>query len=145
MIFGMLIPAMPGAPEDARINISVRSLEEVVTISRQVMDFCARRGIDRRRSYFSGLALEEMAGNVVGHGFSKDHKPHAVDIRVVHKGDDVILRIKDDCVPFNPAERRDLVDSGDLVKNLAIRLVYREAKKVDYQNMLGLNVLTIRI
>ena len=141
----MGIPDDFGAPEDARIDISVRSLEEVVTVSERVMDFCAGRNIDPRRGYFAGLAMEEMAGNVVDHGFRKDSKPHCADIRVVHKGDDVILRIKDDCVPFNPAERRDLVDPADPVKNLAIRLVYREAKKVDYQNILGLNVLTIRI
>ena len=143
--FFMGIPDDFGVPEDARIDISVYSLEEVVTISRQVMDFCARQGIDRRRGYFAGLAMEEMAGNVVDHGFRKDKKPHSVDIRVVHKDDDVILRIKDDCVPFNPAERRDIVNPEDPVKNLAIRLVYQEAKDVQYQNLLGLNVLTIRI
>ena len=30
--------------------------------------------------------MEEMAGNVVRHGFSKDNKRHSADIRVVHKG-----------------------------------------------------------
>ena len=47
--------------------------------------FCREHGIDQRRSNFAGLALEEMAGNVVEHGFTKDKKNHVVDMRVVHK------------------------------------------------------------
>lgn len=70
---------------------------------------------------------------------------HSIDIRVVHKDDDIILRIRDDCVPFNPRERKALTDPNDILKNAGIRIVYQIAKSVDYQNLLGLNVLTIRI
>ena len=141
----MVIPDDFGVGEDDRIDISVREMSEVMSVSQQVIDFCKAHGIDDRRSYFSGLFLEEMAGNVVDHGFSKDNKTHSVDIRVVHKDDDVILRIKDDCVPFDPSERRDLIDSKDRMKNKGISMVYKGAKDILYQNMLGLNVLTIRI
>ena len=106
----MVIPENFGAPEDARMDLTLRSVEEVVDVSRQVQDFCLRRGIDGRRSYLAGLFMEEMAGNVIEHGFTKDRKKHAVDIRVVHKDGAVILRIKDDCVPFNPQERQKIVD-----------------------------------
>ena len=112
---------------------------------KEAADFCRERGIDGRRAYFAGLSLEEMAANVVGHGFTKDSKPHSVDIRVVHKGDDVILRIKDDCIPFDPAERKEIMDPKDRMKGAGIRLVYKVAKDIQYQNILGLNVLTIRI
>ena len=67
------------------------------------------------------------------------------DLRVAHKDHDVILRIKDDCVPFDPHERMDIAASDDPVKNIGIRLVFRTAKDVQYQNILGLNVLTVRI
>jgi LytS/YehU family sensor histidine kinase len=86
-----------------------------------------------------------MAGNVVIHGFSKDSKSHAVDIRVVHKDDDVILRLRDDCVPFNPKERQQLGDPSDPTKNIGLKMVFRSSKDVQYQNILGLNVLTVRI
>lgn len=61
--------------------------------------------------YFAGLALEEMAGNVVSHGFSADNKKYFIDIRVVHKGDDIILRIRDNCIAFDPTERMKISDS----------------------------------
>ncbi len=123
----------------------MRNMEEVVTISQRVQDFCLSRGVDGRRAYLAGLSLEEMAGNVVDHGFSKDKKSHAIDVRVVHKNDDVILRIKDDCAPFDPGERRQLAEGEDITQNIGIRMVFKISRDVQYQNILGLNVLTIRI
>ena len=58
---------------------------------------------------------------------------------------DVILRIKDDCVPFDPGTRLELAEGEDPLRNVGIRLVFRMAGDVQYQNILGLNVLTIRI
>ena len=68
-----------------------------------------------------------------------------MDIRVIHKDDDLILRIRDDCVPFNPSDRADMLSEEDKVRNIGIRLVFQIAEHVQYQNLLGLNVLTIRI
>ena len=141
----MVIPEDFGVSEDERMDLSIANIGEVVTISQKVQDFCLERGIDRRRSYLAGLSMEEMAGNIVEHGFEKDNKKHYVDIRVVHKDDDVILRIKDDCVPFDPGERIKMAENDDLTRNIGIKMVFRTSKDVQYQNILGLNVLTIRI
>ena len=145
----MVIPDDFGAPEDKRMDISLRSMEEVVSVAENVQNFCLSRGIDARRSNLAGLAMEEMAGNIIDHGFSKDKKTHSVDIRVVHKDNNVILRIKDDCMPFDPGERLKMTSGegagDDLMKNIGIRMVYKIASSVQYQNVLGLNVLTIRI
>ena len=140
----MAIPERIGVAENERIDISVSSMAEVVTVARQVSDFCLERGVDQRRSYFAGLCMEEMAGNVVEHGFKKDGK-NSIDIRVVHKGENVILRIRDNCTAFNPAERASAMELDDMGKNVGIRMVYKIAGDVSYQNLLGLNVLTIRI
>ncbi len=86
-----------------------------------------------------------MAGNVIKHGFSADGKRHSVDLRVVKKDDDVILRIRDDCKEFDPMARTGILDDEDKTKNIGIRLVTGISKDVSYQNLLGLNVLTIRI
>jgi anti-sigma regulatory factor (Ser/Thr protein kinase) len=86
-----------------------------------------------------------MAGNIVTHGFSKDAKKHSVDIRVIHKGDEIILRMRDNCKAFDPASRAKIMEQDDAGKNVGIRLVYKIAKDVSYQNLLGLNVLTMRM
>ncbi len=141
----MVIPEGFGVPEDERMDLSVHTMDEVVTIAEQVQEFCASHGIDGKRAYMAALFLEEMAGNVVDHGFHKDKKKHSVDIRVVHKNDDVILRIKDDCVNFDPGERSKVHDPEDITKNIGIRMVYQMTDRIEYQNILGLNVLTARI
>ena len=141
----MVIPKDFGVPHKERMDITVRSVGEVVSISQAVQDFCLARGISGKRAYMAALFLEEMAGNVVEHGFTKDAKKHTVDIRVAHKEGEVILRIRDDCVPFDPHERQKIAESDDPVKNIGIRMVFKMAREIEYQNILGLNVLTIRI
>ncbi len=141
----MALPDSFGAGEDERMDLSVKSIEDVVTVAREVQSFCEARGVDRRRAMLAGLAMEEMAGNIVQHGFGADRKSHSVDLRVVHKDGDVILRIKDDCRPFDPNERSEMAAGDDPIKNVGIRMVFRIARDVQYQNILGLNVLTLRI
>lgn len=141
----MVIPDGFGAGDDEHTDISVKQIDEAVSISREIQEFCLARGTDKRRSYYAGLALEEMVVNVIDHGFTKDKKDHSVDVRVVCKNDEVILRIKDDCVPFDPQERNHLIEGGDEASNIGIRMVYSIANSIKYQNLFGLNVLTIRI
>ena len=127
------------------MDLSITGIEEVVSISEKVQRFCLDRGADERRGLLAGLSMEEMAGNIIEHGFIKDKKPNSVDIRIVHKDDDFILRIKDDCVPFDPGERLKMTDGDDVTRNIGIRMVFKIARDVQYQNVLGLNVLTIRV
>ena len=141
----MAFPKNFGVSEKERLDVTVRSVQDVLAVSERVTAFCEERGIDRRRAVFAGLCLEEMAGNVVQHGFPKDQKAHSLDIRVSHKDDHVILRLRDDCTAFDPVERVRVNESEDGIRNLGIRLVYSIAGDVQYQNLLGLNVLMIRI
>ena len=141
----MVIPDGFGVPESERMDLSVSSMNGVVGVSEQVQRFCLDRGIDARRAYLAGLSMEEMAGNIVEHGFEKDSKKHSIDVRVVYKDGEVILRTRDDCVPFDPGERQKLAAGDDVTRNIGIRMVFKIARDVQYQNILGLNVLTIRI
>ena len=141
----LAIPEHIGVSADERIDITVSDLDEVMNVSRQVSTFCAERGIDPRRSTFAGLCMEEMAGNVVLHGFRKDNRSHTVDIRVVHKGDEIILRLRDDCRAFDPSAYVRMMEMDENGKNVGIHLVFKIAKEVSYQNLLSMNVLTIRL
>jgi anti-sigma regulatory factor (Ser/Thr protein kinase) len=141
----MAIPANFGVPETDRIDISVTTEKEVVTVAENIQKFCLEKGIDGKHAYLAGLAMEEMAGNVVSHGFVKDSRKHTVDTRVVYKDGGILLRIRDDCMPFDPKERADMFDENDPAKNIGIRMIYRMTDDIFYQNLLGLNILTIRI
>lgn len=142
----MVIPDSFGADALDRMDISVSSMEQIVSISVKVQMFCQSRGIDKRRASLSGLALEEMAGNIVEHGFTKgNRRKHSIDVRVIHRGETVLLRIKDDCAPFNPEDFQKMTAHNDAAQNIGIRMIYAMAREVKYQNILGLNVLTVII
>lgn len=90
----------------------------------------------------SGILLAGSLFDLTGF-LTEDPGENSVDIRVVHGREGLILRIRDDCVPFDPATRKDMLNPEDPCKNIGIRMVYRMAKDIRYQNILGLNVLTI--
>ena len=68
-----------------------------------------------------------------------------MDVRVVCKEGNIILSIKDDCQPFDPESMNQLTSGDDVASNIGIRMIYSIAESIKYQNMFGLNVLTIRI
>ena len=142
----MVMPDSFGTPASERLGVTVRNMDDVVTISKAAQEFCLERCIDSRRAFIASLALEEMAGNIVEHGFVKDKKKHSVEARLIHKDQDIILRIRDDCVAFDPAERaRASGDTDDPAKNVGIKMVYKLAKDASWQSIFGMNVLTVKI
>ena len=141
----MVIPEDFGVDDDHRVEFVVRKMEDVTGTADTAQKFCISKGIDKRRAYFISLAMEEMAGNVVRHGFALDGKKHNLTARVIVKDEDVILCIKDDCQPFDPVARQRLADPDDKTTNIGLRMVYSIVKDFSYQNVLGLNVLTIKI
>lgn len=141
----MVIPEGFGVDDDHRVEFVVHKMEDVTGTSATAQKFCISKGIDKRRAYFISLAMEEMAGNVVRHGFSLDGRKHNLMARVIVKDEDVILCIKDDCQPFDPVARQRLADPEDKTTNIGLKMVYSIVKDFTYQNVLGLNVLTIKI
>lgn len=137
-------PNFTVSDEDS-LDIPIRSMDDVSETSAKIQEFCDAHDIAARPAYYASLCLEEMAGNVVRYGFTGDTKKHTLNATVVYFGDTVMLRLKDDCPAFNPNEMAEMVASKRNLDNIGIRTVYKIADEVTYQNMLGLNVLTINI
>lgn len=133
-----------GVKREDRLQIPVGSMDDVTGSSETIQRFVEDHGYDRRTAYFSALAMEEMAGNVVLHGFA-DGKKHYMDTRVICKDEGILLRIKDDCKPFDPLERAQQMSPEDNTRNIGIKMINKIAEEMTYQNMLGLNVLTVSI
>ena len=131
------------SPED-QIAVSISSMEEVTSLSRQLWEFSRKRGLDERRAYVTSLAAEEMAGNIVLHGFS-DGKRHNLDVRVICKHGEMVLTLRDDCRPFDPKERFQYLDSSDPAANIGLRMTMRLAREVSYSSAMKMNNLIIRI
>ncbi len=141
----MAIPPDFGVPEENRMEVTINNMEGVIGVSEEIHRFCLNRQIDNHRAFLASLFLEEMAGNVIQHGFRADRRRHFVHICVACKKETLILSIKDNCAPFDFEERRKIIDSEDRTKNIGIRIVSGLASDIRHQCILGLNVMTIRL
>ena len=141
----LLLPNSFDVPEDARMDRSITTMAEVTDLSQEVWSFCDRHGCDPRRRLLMSLSVEEMAGNVIQHGFSGDQKKHSIDIRVLKKGEDYIVRIRDDCFFFDPVKRLELFSPEDPANHVGLRMIINTAKYIQYTCILKLNNLVIRV
>ncbi|MCQ2437481.1 MAG: hypothetical protein MJ099_03675, partial [Clostridia bacterium] len=143
----LLLPKDFGHAAEDTLAFTVTTVEEAVQGSEKIGAFCKARGVDERRTLYAALCSEELLANVVTHGFTKDHKAHSCDVRVMKEGEDVVLRIRDDCRYFNLKERYEAITAStvDVTSHIGIRMVYAMAKDIRYVNLLDTNTLIIRI
>ena len=125
----------------------LNEIDEVVNVSEKIIAFCKDNGIDDRRSMFTGLCMEEIAGNIVEHGFTKDFKKNRmIDLFVmVDEAKGITMRIRDNSVSFDPKSRITTFNPEDPCKNIGIRTVAKIAKEMNYQHSFGMNVLNIEL
>ena len=141
------IPADFGAADDERLDASIHSLEEAVRTAKEVSDFCRERNVDEKKANYSALALEELCLGIIKERFETDpKKKHTIEVRVIHKGEDIFMSLKDDCKPFNPKDRAELVNpQDDSPKSISIRVFMGIVKETEYQLTLGVNVFTVTV
>lgn len=138
-----LLPEDFGAKEGDYVELSLNTVEGAVDASLKAADFCRTHGESARDSNMIALCIEEMADNIVEHGFTKDDKEHQVDVRLTFKDGRRVIRIRDNCVNFDPTHYLELHSSDDLTSHIGIRMVMKTVKSANYVNSLGLNNLTL--
>ena len=117
------------------------TIEASVDISNQIIDFCTLNGVNKSGAMKIGIAVEEMSVNISSYG----HKTHtgSIDILVRIRKDELILRLRDDGIPFDPTlyqpEEKNTFAVG------GIEVVRRLAKEINYSRPLGFNVNIITI
>ncbi len=133
------VVAAPGAfAADAVCEITIPNrMESVAGLTDRISEACVGHGISQDKADRVALCIEEMTGNVVEHAFP-DGKEHYIDIRIVKEGDNVIFRMRDDGIRFNP-----LV--ADVGEHFGIKVVRAAAKKIDYSYSVKLNNLTVTV
>lgn len=142
----LLLSSGFGPANGAELAYSADSILEIEGISRLVGLFCKENGIDDKKANIIAICVEELGTNIIEHGFI-DGKRHSIDIRIIAKDNELILRIRDDCRPFNIVERYKMISMQDNnpEKNIGIRLVMNMCSDVKYVSTMGTNNLIIRI
>ncbi len=132
-----------GARPGDYMEFSLHSMDAVINISKQVIEFCKAKGYDKKTTMMAGLSVEEVAGNIVTHGFN-DGKQHSIDVRIV-SSEKLIIRIRDNCREFDPEKYLAQFHCDDPAKNVGLKIFVGMAKRVSYQNNAGINTLLINV
>lgn len=121
------------------LELSLSSMGEIPPAVLETEAFCLSHGLDQKTTNHIALCVEEMASNVIQHGFSRDDKPHHLSVRLLKKEDKWVLRFRDDCAAFDPVQ---YVPSGE-TSGIGLTIVRAMAKEVRYTSSLSLNNLMI--
>ena len=139
----MLPSDFGGRPEDM-FEASMRTMQDVSVVSEKIMQFCKQKGTDTRSAMMISLFVEEVAGNVVRHGFPSD-EPGFVDVRYVWSEDRQIIRFRDNGTPFDPVEWLRRNNPEDKTSCIGIRLAVKLSHDFRYIPAMGLNNLMIKL
>ncbi|MCI9174038.1 MAG: hypothetical protein HFH49_03690 [Lachnospiraceae bacterium] len=133
---------LPRVEEEKCLDFSMENnLQDVVELRNQLFAFCRENKIAERDANFMGLALEEIAANIVKYGYRSDQKNY-IDISFTIQDGKYILRIRDDGVPFNPLEV-EVKEEGPSVGGIA--LIRRLMTNFQYTRVLNMNNTIIEL
>ncbi|MBQ6401909.1 MAG: ATP-binding protein [Firmicutes bacterium] len=124
------------------LEMKVASMEDAVQASEKTRLYMKEKGASDRISIYAALAVEEMAGNIIRHGFD-DGRSHHVDVKLKKDGERWILRFRDDCRNFDPVAYVESITPEEKESHYGIRMIYGLADDVRYLNTLKLNNLII--
>ena len=129
---------------NSTLNISIENnMEEVMELSNKIYEFGNKYIEDKSIRNKISLCIEEVAGNIVKHGYKSSKKVHYIDIRIIITKENIIFRIRDDGTPFSPIEYSDKHKYTE--SHIGIHMIQGISKKMEYRSTIGLNNLTITL
>lgn len=131
---------LPEVEQVKNLDCSIRNdLDEVIAFREKLFSFCEENHITERDAKILGLAMEEIAANIVQYGYRADRKNY-MDISFTIQDDKYILRIRDDGIPFNPLEYRpDGEEQKEDVTVGGIALLKKIMSDFQYMRVLNMN------
>jgi len=142
--FALLPPSFGARPEDC-FEYVIHSKDDAIAASEGAVAFCLAHGQSGSTGALIGLCIEEMTCNIVRYGFGQGKKTHAIDVRLVFRDGQRLIRIRDNCASFDPTHYLELHRRDDPVAHMGIRMVMASVKEAVYLNTFGLNNLTLRL
>lgn len=134
----LLLPKDTG---EASLDISIDgSTEQAEQIPREIKEFCKKNGVDQGKGNLVAVAAEEMAINIIRYGGRKEN---VIDINLCLKDNQLILRTRDNGLPFDPTEYEN--ESSDEYEIHGIELVKKLTPQIQYMRVLDFNNTVISI
>ncbi|MBQ7151712.1 MAG: hypothetical protein IJR94_05590, partial [Synergistaceae bacterium] len=139
----LLLPKSFGISPENEISVIAHSEKEIEDLSRVAIAFAIEHEADKKRARTFGLITEELAGFFAEHGL-KDGKPHTINTRLVAKDEELIIRMRDDCKPFNLKEYYNLLNTRT-ENEAGLMIIMKMSKEVIYTPTFGANNLIIKL
>jgi len=122
-------------------------VSELKTLRQQLNDYGNATGLSGACLFDVNVCLDEIFTNIVSYGFTDD-SAHLITFTIKTVGDELIIDVEDDGLPFNPLEAKDPMIPEDLVHlkigGLGIHLVKKLMDEVCYKRKQGKNSLTLK-
>ena len=125
-----------GAPQGRFEKTLAATMEEVVGVSEALYAFGAKHSLPQAMMHKVSLCVEEMAGNVAQHGFAQG-KTGTLDLLVLNKPQELIIRIRDNRMMFDPVAYLKKHDTSK--DHLGIRISDGITDRFEYRRTIGLN------
>jgi len=135
---GLLLERKCDCTRNIEMTLS-NNLQDAENVSQKIQDFCLENEVDSARALQVGICAEELITNVINYGYNKDVLQYIdVNVRIIEN--EVILRVRDDGITFNPVEyhTEEMSFSG-------IETVKKLAKSLNYSRVLGFNSSIIKV
>lgn len=140
---GLLL--LPEKDNESCCDVTIKGTEqEAVSASEKLIEYCVNDGIDSKYANIIGIAVEEIAVNISRYGYNhKNVKRNYIDINLSQSDGKLILRIRDDGVPFDPTQYT--AQEEGIFKLGGIRLIKQTATKLSYIRVLNMNNTVIEL
>ena len=129
-----------GSYHDAPLlDVTIKnSLEDAVGISQKLIDFAQENGVDPRTAVLIGMAVEEMAVNIINYN---PDKIEYMDILTKIGDEHITIAFKDSGTEFDPSIYKP-EDEGSFE---SIEVLQKIAQEISYARLIGLNSTVISI
>ena len=121
-------------------DASIRATrEDAASISEEVIGILTEKDVEGIAAEKAGIGLEETAVNLA----QMNQKPVDMDVRVLASGNELVMALRDNGIPFNPTEYVPPEQEGADSRGDGIMVLRSVASRIDYCLVLGLNQTTI--
>ena len=111
-------------------------LENASVISEELTNFAKINKINEREAQVVGLAAEEMVNNIINYGYKTGRKAY-IDVNLKVLDNLLILRIRDDGMPFDPTKYE--FENDEKYSTSGIYLIKNMVDKMTYLRILNMN------
>jgi anti-sigma regulatory factor (Ser/Thr protein kinase) len=116
------------------------TLDSLGNISQYVIAAATAAGLDKKTSYRLRLAVDEIATNIIVHGYEEAEREGSLEVQADINEQDLTILIEDTGVPYDPTQKQpptdlDLPLEERQIGGLGVYLATQDVDKFSYERV----------